>query len=116
MTRNNLDIPKSSIDSIVEKGGIDIIFHSAATVDFTERIDIAVDINILGLLRLLEMAKEISGTKSLFKSAPPTLVAINGAVPQFTKIYPLDFDPYKLINSVQGEKSEIELSKLPIEL
>ena len=38
--RNNLDIPKS-IDSIVEKGGIDIIFHSAATVDFTERIDIS---------------------------------------------------------------------------
>ena len=62
--RNNLDIPKRSIDSIVENGGIDIIFHSAATVDFTERIDIAVDINILGPLRLLEMAKEIFGTKS----------------------------------------------------
>ena len=55
--RNNLDIVPSDIDQIVKNGGIDIVFHSAATVDFTERIDIAIDINVLGPLRLLTMAK-----------------------------------------------------------
>ena len=57
--RNNLDIAPNVIDSVAKNGGIDIIFHSAATVDFAERIDVAIDINVLGPLRLLEMAKNM---------------------------------------------------------
>jgi 1-acyl-sn-glycerol-3-phosphate acyltransferase len=111
--RNNLDIVPSDIDQIVKNGGIDIVFHSAATVDFTERIDIAIDINVLGPLRLLTMAKNIFNVKC-FVQVSSTYSSSNQPSGRkvYEKIYPLEFDPHALIQSVQGGKSEIELANI----
>eukprot|EP00943_MAST-04B_sp_MAST-4B-sp1_P001517 g1517.t1 len=111
--RNNLDIAPNVIDSVAKNGGIDIIFHSAATVDFAERIDVAIDINVLGPLRLLEMAKNMFNVKS-FVQVSSTYSSSNQRSGRtiHEKIYPLDFDPHKLIQSVQGGKTDIELERI----
>ena len=45
---NKLGINEHDFDTIASRGGVDIVFHCAATIDFTERIDRAVALNILG--------------------------------------------------------------------
>ena len=41
----------------LEKEGVDIVFHNAATVNFDEQIDMSIRLNVLAPLKMMELAK-----------------------------------------------------------
>ena len=110
---DGLGIKKEDLDLIQAHGGVDILFHCAATVNFTERIDRAVGLNILGTLKLLEMASRLWRV-GVFVHVSTAYVNANRPSSSRIeeKIYPLEIDPYDLIRSVSGEKTEIELERI----
>lgn len=55
----------SDMDRQLLKDNINIIIHSAATLDFGETLKTTVDINLLGTRRVVELARECSHLESL---------------------------------------------------
>jgi long-chain acyl-CoA synthetase len=55
LTHERLGLDAETYDALCKK--IDIVIHSAATVKFDERLDLALDLNTFGPQRLLELAR-----------------------------------------------------------
>jgi glyceronephosphate O-acyltransferase len=111
--KEGLGITKEDLETIKSHGGVDIILHCAATVDFTERIDRAVGLNILGTLCLMDMAANLWNV-GVFVHVSTGYVNANKPSGSLVKekLYPLDFDPFALIHSVEGDKTEVELERI----
>ena len=53
-----IDPPGMSADAIAfMHENIDVIIHCAAVVDFNERIDRAIELNVMGAVRLMQIAQ-----------------------------------------------------------
>lgn len=63
MSQENLGL--SATDRNLLKANIDVIIHSAATLDFGETLKTTVDINLLGTRRIVQLAKECSHLQAL---------------------------------------------------
>lgn len=42
---------------------VDIVFHSAATVRFTEKLNDAIELNTLGTIKVIELCREMKNLK-----------------------------------------------------
>ena len=80
--KNKLGISDSDFNIIAGRGGIDIVFHCAATIDFTERIDRAIDLNILGSISLMEIAAKMPQPRMLVCNRRPGTRPTQGAIPE----------------------------------
>lgn len=57
VSAENLGLSPGDLSKLINE--VNIVIHCAATVDFNERLDIAVDMNCLGTLRVLEVGKRV---------------------------------------------------------
>lgn len=57
VTKNGLGISESDRQILIER--VNIVFHSAATVKFDEDLKLALDINLQGTKRLIELCKSL---------------------------------------------------------
>ena len=63
LLKDNLDLSSQDEQELISN--INIIIHSAASVDFNQRLDQALQINTLGSLRILKLAKLCKNLKSV---------------------------------------------------
>ena len=71
---------------------VEIVIHCAATVRFDEPLDYALRLNVLGALKLLDLAKKFKKITS-FVHTSTAYVNCNRGLYLEEKIYDLDFDP-----------------------
>ena len=89
---------------------LNYVIHSAAVVDFNERLDRAVELNTLGSLRLLEIAKRCDKMEG-FVHVSTAYVNSNRRGYIEEKLYPLGYDPEEMLAKVR-EMKESELDKI----
>jgi len=89
---------------------LNFVIHSAAIVDFNERLDRAVELNVLGSLRLLEIAKRCERMEG-FVHVSTAYVNSNRRGWIEEKLYPLGYDPEEMLARVR-EMKESELDKI----
>lgn len=63
ITQPELDISQS--DRALLSRSVNVVFHSAATVKFDEKLKLSVTINMLGTQRLVELCKRMSNLEAL---------------------------------------------------
>lgn len=83
----------SEADAATLRARVDVVIHCAATISFTERLDIAMNLNVHGTLRLLELAK---GWPRCASFVHVSTAYVNSNKPNGARVeervYPLDFD------------------------
>ncbi len=89
---------------------LNFVIHSAAIVDFNERLDRAVELNVLGTLRLMEIAKRCAQMQG-FVHVSTAYVNSNRRGWIEEKLYPLGYDPEEMLARVR-EMKESELDKI----
>ena len=89
---------------------LNFVIHSAAVVDFSERLDRAVELNVLGSLRLLEIAKRCAQMDG-FVHVSTAYVNSNRRGWIEEKLYPLGYDPDEMLLKIR-EMKEPELDKI----
>lgn len=90
-----------------------VIFHCAASIDFEERIDRAIDLNVRGALRMYDVALSLDFCK-VFVHVSTAYVNSNqpnGSVIE-EKIYDLGFEPEDVLAKV-SQMSEKQLEDFP---
>eukprot|EP01062_Namystynia_karyoxenos_P005067 TRINITY_DN11789_c2_g1_i1.p1 TRINITY_DN11789_c2_g1~~TRINITY_DN11789_c2_g1_i1.p1 ORF type:complete len:588 (+),score=177.22 TRINITY_DN11789_c2_g1_i1:96-1859(+) len=111
LTEHQLGMSDADYNMLCEK--VNMIFHLAATIDFDERLDRSVQLNVLGPLRVLALARRCvaRGRFDCFVHVSTCYVNFprrGGSIVQ-EKIYPLGVDVEETIKSILNwEPSEIE--------
>lgn len=85
---------------------IDIIIHSAASVDFNARIDEAININILGTLKMYSLAKKCH---HLYNFLHVSTAYVNSNKSEGwidEEVFPIEEDPEVLLNRLLKTPSE----------
>lgn len=89
---------------------VTIILHCAAVVDFNERLDRAIELNVLGTLRMLDIAKRCHHM-SAFVHVSTCYVNSNRRGWIDETVYPLGFEPESILQKV-GSMQISELDRL----
>ena len=93
------DLGLSSHDVALLTTQVNIVIHSAGTVDFNNRLDQIVQMNALGTLRLLELSKTFHSVKSfLYVSSAYANSDKFGRIEE--KLYPMKQDPNLTIKTI----------------
>lgn len=103
LTVDNVGISDADMSKLISD--LDIVIHCAAVVDFNERLDRAIQLNTLGTLRMLDIAKRADhcGAFVHVSTCYVNSNRPNGEVEE--KLYPLGFDPEELIEKVSKMSS-----------
>ncbi len=106
MTSQNIGMSKRSIEFL--ENNCHIILHCAAVVDFNERLDKAIELNVLGSLRLMELAQRCKNLQA-FVHTSTAYVNSNRRGGIDEKLYPLGFEPEAILRKVKTMNvSELE--------
>mmetsp|Transcript_15877 Transcript_15877/g.31108 ORF Transcript_15877/g.31108 Transcript_15877/m.31108 type:complete len:1225 (+) Transcript_15877:37-3711(+) len=89
---------------------VDSIIHCAAIVDFNERLDRAIELNTMGSLRMLQIAKNCAHC-SAFVHVSTCYVNSNRSGYIEEKLYPLGFDIDEMLKRIQSLPSS-DLEKI----
>ena len=99
LLKRNLGLSPEDKSELIEN--LDIILNSAASIDFNQRLDQALQINTLGTLRVLKLAKACKHMKS-FVQISTAFVNCDKEGWVEEKIYPITRDPRALLNELQA--------------
>ena len=108
LTQSNVGLSASDMETLVNQ--CDIFIHCAAIVDFNERLDRAIELNVLGSLRMLNIAKQ-STRLSAFIHVSTAYVNSNRRGWMDERLYPLGFDANEMLARVSQMKAT-ELEKI----
>lgn len=100
-------------DRLLLTDNVNVIFHSAATLDFAETLKSTVKINLLGTRRVLALGKECKNLKAFLHVSSAYVNSYRNSADEI--IYPLTEDPERLISLVDkltDEELEIETPKI----
>lgn len=61
VANDNLGLSDSDRKKLIEE--VDIVFHSAATVRFTEKLQDAIELNTLGTIKVIQLCREMKNLK-----------------------------------------------------
>lgn len=89
-----------------------VILHCAAVVDFNERLDRAVELNTMGSLRMLDIAKKCKHLGA-FVHVSTCYVNSNRTGWVDEKLYPLGFDPEAMVKKIRGMNAN-ELERVAV--
>ena len=103
MTQNGIGLGKEDSETLTRD--VDVIIHCAAIVDFNERLDKAIELNVLGSLRLLAIAQQCSRL-SAFVHVSTCYVNSNRRGWMDEKLYPLGFDPDEMLRRVSVDEGD----------
>lgn len=86
---------------------VTVILHMAATVSFNEPLKQAIEINVLGSRRVLELAKKCELLKAFVHTSTCYVNCTrHGREEIREKIYPLSFDAYELLEQISAMSAE----------
>ncbi|XP_039453129.1 fatty acyl-CoA reductase 2-like [Culex pipiens pallens] len=88
---------------------VNIILHIAATVKFDEEIIKAIRINLLGTREALEIGKHAKNMESFIYVSTAYSNSYTDHIEE--RVYPVDFNPEKVLANLQDEKMKEELFK-----
>ncbi|GAB0093592.1 Fatty acyl-CoA reductase [Sergentomyia squamirostris] len=94
LTAENLDFTTDVLRDITKN--VNIIFHSAATIKFMSPLNTAIDINLLGTLRTIELAKKIENLQAYIYLSTAFCNSNNRGL-ILEKVYTSDRDPYEMM-------------------
>ncbi|XP_059611063.1 putative fatty acyl-CoA reductase CG8303 [Phlebotomus argentipes] len=94
LTAENLDFSSSVLHDITKN--VNIIFHSAATIKFNSQLKTAIDINVLGTLRTIELAKRLDNLAAYVYFSTAFCNSNNRGL-ILEKVYPSHKDPYEMM-------------------
>ncbi|XP_066144466.1 putative fatty acyl-CoA reductase CG8306 [Euwallacea fornicatus] len=98
----------SDTDRNILLQNVNVIFHSAASLDFGDPFQTSININLLGTRRVTELAKQCSNLKALVHVSSAYVNAFKLEVDEI--LYPLTKDPEELIDLVSKlSPEEIEV-------
>ncbi|CAG9770049.1 unnamed protein product [Ceutorhynchus assimilis] len=109
--QENLGLSPSDRELLQQK--INVIFHSAATLDFGDTLKATVDINLLGTRRVTELAKQCSNLKVLVHVSSAYVNSYRLEADEI--LYPLPKDPeelIKIVNKLSLEELEIQTPEI----
>lgn len=108
----HIQVGLSAKDLEMLRTSVNHIIHCAANVDFNERLDRAVELNVYGSLRLMEIAQKFTDLHS-FLHVSTCYVNSNRRGQVGEKMYPLGFDPEVVLKKIQGlSQSELQKDQL----
>lgn len=93
----NLGLNDIDKDLLIDK--VNIVIHSAATVKFDEKLDVAVTLNTLGTKRILDLCMEMKDLKSFVHISTAFSNSDKNEVDEL--VYKPAYDPYDIINCVE---------------
>ncbi|XP_077499606.1 putative fatty acyl-CoA reductase CG5065 [Amblyomma americanum] len=100
ITLPSLGLSRSDWATLVEE--VSVVFHSAATIKFDEPLNVAVQLNLLGTRRVLELCKQIPNLSALVHvSTSYSNCDQNGELHEV--IYQPHVQAKKLIEAVEGQ-------------
>eukprot|EP01129_Flabellula_baltica_P006309 TRINITY_DN234_c0_g1_i1.p1 TRINITY_DN234_c0_g1~~TRINITY_DN234_c0_g1_i1.p1 ORF type:complete len:464 (-),score=64.51 TRINITY_DN234_c0_g1_i1:37-1428(-) len=83
------------------------ILHLAATVNFDEPLKVAITLNVLGTLEVLTLARNCINLNAIVHVSTAYVNSIRFNLDQIKeKVYPLDFDPYEMIDHIMNSSDE----------
>ncbi|EQC41099.1 hypothetical protein SDRG_02148 [Saprolegnia diclina VS20] len=99
---------------LIEK--VNVVVHSAASVSFNEPLDVAVEMNCLGAMYMLNFGKRMKNVVSYVHVSTAYVNSNQRNCTLEEKLYPLDFDPEAAIAAVTSAASPTEIEKLHLNL
>jgi thioester reductase-like protein len=108
---DNLGLSEKHEKKLIE--GIDLIFHCAASVRFQDPLKQAVNTNVCGTLRLLQLAQKIHNLKAFFYMSTAFSQSYQNELDE--KFYSTNIDVFELIKKTQTMDQQ-SLRNLEIEL
>ncbi|XP_077559527.1 fatty acyl-CoA reductase 1-like [Haemaphysalis longicornis] len=93
LTQENLGLTSTDQDTLVAK--VTVVFHSAAAINFNEPLKRAVELNILGTWRVVDLCKKMSNLRALVHVSTAYCNCDKPEVDEV--IYPPLVDPTKII-------------------
>ncbi|KAH9104548.1 hypothetical protein LEN26_015010 [Aphanomyces euteiches] len=110
---NSASLGFSDADAQLLVDNVNIVVHSAASVSFNEPLDVAVEMNTLGAMYMINFAKQI---KSLIAYVHVSTAYVNSNRRNCTlleQLYPLDFDVEAAIDAANSTE---DIEKLHLNL
>ncbi|KAI8149990.1 male sterility protein-domain-containing protein [Fennellomyces sp. T-0311] len=104
----DLSLSEQDRETILKE--VQVVIHCAATLDYHERLDLALETNTLGTLRLMDLADECENMLSFVHMSVSYFNANmpDGYVQE--RVYPMEIgDPEELLNEIVG----LELQDIP---
>jgi thioester reductase-like protein len=107
LSQHNIGMSSEDMATIIKN--VNVVIHLAASIDFKERLDKAVESNVLGTLRLFNLAKKFANLQA-FVHCSTAYVNCNrsdGLIEE--SLPPLSFDPEEMVRVIMAKhKSQIE--------
>jgi glycerol-3-phosphate O-acyltransferase/nucleoside-diphosphate-sugar epimerase len=108
LSQHNVGI--SSEDMAALTKNVNVIIHLAASIDFKERLDKAVESNVLGTLRLFNLAKKFTKLQAFIHCSTAYVNSnrLDGGVID-EALPPITFDPEEMVRTIMAKhKSQID--------
>jgi len=108
LSQHNIGISSEDMATLIKN--VNVVIHLAASIDFKERLDKAVESNVLGTLRLFNLAKKFTQLHA-FVHCSTAYVNCNrsGGVVIDESLPPLAFDPEEIVRIIMAKhKSQID--------
>ena len=90
-----------------------MIIHSAASVDFNARIDEAININIMGTLRMYALSKKCKKLQNFLHVSTAYVNSNQKSGWIDEEIYPIDSDPEEVLKSLRAAPIDEIVSNTP---
>eukprot|EP01094_Clydonella_sp_ATCC50884_P002152 TRINITY_DN11657_c0_g1_i1.p1 TRINITY_DN11657_c0_g1~~TRINITY_DN11657_c0_g1_i1.p1 ORF type:complete len:1182 (-),score=509.15 TRINITY_DN11657_c0_g1_i1:235-3780(-) len=104
--KDELGMSPEDIEVVTEN--VSVFIHSAATINFNEPMHVAVNLNTLGTLRVLSLAKRCRRLDA-FTHISTAYVNCNKKGTIEEKLYPLDYDPEDMLKKLlDTDPAELE--------
>ncbi|XP_060601049.1 fatty acyl-CoA reductase 1-like [Ruditapes philippinarum] len=102
IVKDGLGIEQSQVDILIKE--VSVVFHSAATIKFDEAMKLSVDMNIVGVQRMLELSRKLP---SLISFVHISTAYANCNVNEIKEeVYPPPMQPKQLLSAVGWMDSE----------
>jgi len=103
ITEDHLGISDSDEQLLVRD--VSIIFHSAATVRFDEQLKLSVQMNMVGVQRMIKLARKLTHLECFLHVSTAYANCDQELIEE--KVYPTNLHPHKLIDAVEWMSEDV---------
>lgn len=106
LSQHNIGLSSQDMEMLIKN--VDAVIHLAASIDFKERLDKAIESNVLGTLRIFNLAKKFDHLRA-FVHCSTAYVNCNRRGKIEEKLPPLPFDAEEMVRTIMAKnKSQID--------
>lgn len=106
LSQHNVGLSSEDMETLIKN--VDVVIHLAASIDFKERLDKAIESNVLGTLRIFNLSRKFRHLHA-FVHCSTAYVNCNRTGKIEEKLPPLPFDPEEMVRTIMAKnKSQID--------